>query len=151
MVTDSSGDKKPTLIDVGLGLTILLVLVAVVVGVSSLGTPYKAIVDVASYVTFVALVAIRLRTCLRLAKDSEYSGKLKAVAFFLVLGMITVVVRLRDIFRTEDRDYVRLATSIAVLLALNFSLAIVEDLLNKAVAKSQPGNAPDSPGGTSPS
>jgi hypothetical protein len=150
MVTDSTGDKKPKLVHMGRGLAILLILVAVVVGVPFLGNPYYAIAEVATYALFVAVVAVRLRSCLRLAKDSEYSAKLKAVAFWLFLAVFTVFARLGSIIGNESRDYVRLATSGVAYLALYCSLEVVEDLLKKAAAKSQPGLAPESAGGSAP-
>jgi heme/copper-type cytochrome/quinol oxidase subunit 4 len=148
MVTDSSGDKKPKLVHVGLGLVILLALIAVVVSVSSIGTPYDVVLDIACYAMFVAAVTVQLWICLRLAKGSEYSATLKLVAFLVVLAVIPVVTRLGDILRTENRDYLRLATNGGTYFALFFSLRVVQSLLMKVAAKSQPGHAPGSPAET---
>ena len=95
-MADSSGDKKPNTVHMALGSAILLVLVALVIGQSYLSNPYYAIAEVVAYGAMVALVAVRLRSCLRLARDSEYSKKLKAVAFWLVLAVFAVILQFQS-------------------------------------------------------
>jgi hypothetical protein len=143
-MTDSSGDKKPKLVDVGLGLAILLVLVALVIGASFLGNPYHAIAEVGLYALFVAVVAVRLRSCLRLAKDSVYSAKLKKVAVYLVFAVFMAIEQLVSIIGTEDSSYSRLCASLGAYLALCYLLEVVESLLKQAVAKPPTGHAPGS-------
>jgi hypothetical protein len=112
-------------------------LIALVIGMSYLSDPYCAIAAVANYAAFVAVVAVRLRACLRHARDSEYSATLKAVAFWLVLAVFSVIARLGTIIGAQNRDYIELATSGAAYMALYCSLGVVERLLKKAAAKSE--------------
>lgn len=141
MSSATSDGEKLNLVHFGLALAILLVLIAAVIGISFLGNPYYAIAEVLLYALLVTIVALRLRNCLRLAKDTVYEGKLKLVAFALVLAVFAVVARLGDIIGSENRDYIRLATGGAAYLALFFALGVVEDLLRKVVVKPQPADA----------
>jgi hypothetical protein len=109
---------------------------AVVIGFDDLPQPYYAIVQVVIYAGLVADIVRKLRTCLRLAKGSEYSSKLHGVVFWFVCGVFAVVVHLGDLFKTADRDYIRLATSLALYLALLDALELVELLLKRAIVGS---------------
>ena len=136
MASSSSGGGQAKPGNVVLGLTILVVLIAVVIGISFLSNPYYAIAELVIYGGLVAVVAAQLRTCLRLAKGSEYSSKLHGVALWVVLAVFLVVARLGDVLRTENRDYIILATSGGAYLALLYSLKLVEQLLKRGVGHS---------------
>jgi hypothetical protein len=136
MASPPSGSPQPKARDVVLGLAILVVLIAVVIGIDHLPQPYYAIGHVVIYAGLVAVIVGKLRTCLRLAKGSEYSSKLHGVVFWVVLGVFAVVAHLGDLFKTADRDYIRLATSLALYLALLYALELVELLLKRAIVGS---------------
>lgn len=132
--TSSNPSPKSGAIATGLTILILVALVAAVVGISFLPNPYYAIGEVLIYAGLVALVAGKLRACLRLAYGSEYSTTLYGIIFWVVLGVFSVVARLEDLFSTENREYIRMATSGALYLALLFSLQMIEQLLKRGAA-----------------
>jgi hypothetical protein len=151
MTSLSSSDGQPKSRNVVLGLIILLILIAAVIGISFLSNPCYALAEVVSYAGLMAVVAAQLRTCLRLARGSEYSSKLHLVAFWVVVAVFLVVARLGDLMGTENRDYIRLATSGAAYLALLFSLKLAEQLLRWGAAGiSSTPDAGTSAGATSP-
>src|SRR5262249_60442555 len=106
MSSATSDGEKLNLVHFGLALAILLVLIAAVIGISFLGNPYYAIAEVLLYALLVTIVALRLRNCLRLAKDTVYEGKLKLVVFALVLAVFSVVARLGGILGRENRAHI---------------------------------------------
>jgi hypothetical protein len=136
MASSSSGGGNSKPRNVVFGLTILILVIAAVIGISFLSNPYYAIAELVIYGGLVGVVAAQLRTCLRLAKGSEYSSKLHVVAFWIVLAVFLVVARLGDVLGTENRDYIMLATSGGTYLALLFSLKLVEQLLKRGVGHS---------------
>jgi len=138
----NSGSAQRKTGSVVIGLTILLGLIAAVVGLSCLPNPWYAVGEVAIYAVLVAVVAGKLRSCLRIAQGTEYSSALRGTVFWVVLGVFSVIAHLGDLFRTENRDYIRMATSGAVYLALLSSLNSVEQLLKRvAVGSSLPADS----------
>jgi hypothetical protein len=131
--TSNSPQSEPGPVAVTIAIVILVVVIAAVVWIYYLPPPYFAIGQVVIYASLVAVIAGKLRTCLRLAKGSEYSSKLHRVVFWLVLGVFAVVALLGNLFKTEDRDYITLATNVAVYLALLYALELVELLLKRAI------------------
>ena len=61
--------------------------------------------------------------------------------------MALVVAHLGDVLGTENRDYIRLATSGGVYLALLFSLQLIEQLLKQGVGHTIPAGAADTSAG----
>jgi hypothetical protein len=133
MASPPSGSPQPKARDVVSGLAILVVLIAVVFGIDQLPQPYYAIGQLVIYASLVAAIVGKLRTCLRLAKGSEYSSKLHGVVFWVVLGVFAVVADLGDLFGTENRDYINLATNLALYFALLSALELLERLLKRAI------------------
>jgi len=146
MASPQSASPQPKARDVVLGLAIIIVLIAAVIGSDYLPQPYCAIVPVVICAALVVGIASKLRTCLRLAKGSEYSSKVHRVVFWVVLAVFEVVPNLGNLFKTEDWDYIAFATPIAVYLALLYALELVEELLKRGTAGSS--SVPDA--GTSP-
>jgi hypothetical protein len=117
----------------------LVVVIAIVIAIPfveraqrSLPQPYHAISEVVVYAGLVTLVASKLRACLRLARGSESEPLLSTVIFWVVLGVFAVIVRLGNLFSTQDRDYIRLARNGSVYLALLSALNVVERLLKRS-------------------
>jgi hypothetical protein len=131
---------------IGIVFCILVVVIAAGIGISYLPQPYYAIGQVVIYAGLLALIAVKLRTCLGLAKGSEYHSMVRLVVIWLVVGVFSVVAHLENLFRTENRDYITLATNVAVYLALLYALVLVELLLKRATAGTGP-SAPASNGG----
>jgi uncharacterized membrane protein HdeD (DUF308 family) len=131
--SSNSPQPKPGPVAVMIGIVIVIMLIAAVVGISFLSQPYFAIGQVVIYAGLVAVIAGKLRTCLRLAQGSEYHQKVKVVVFWVVLGVFSVVVHLGDLFESENRDYITLATNVAVYLALLYALELVDLLLKRAI------------------
>jgi hypothetical protein len=132
--TTSRPQPKPGAVAIGFAIFILVVLIAAVIGIFNLPQPYFAIGQVVIYAGLLAVIAGKLRTCLGLAKGSEYHPKVQVVVFWLFLGVSSVVAHLGNLFRTEDRDYISLTTNLAVYLALLCALELVEQLLKRATA-----------------
>jgi hypothetical protein len=126
-----------------LAIVIVVALIAAIIGISFLPQPYYAIGQVVVYAGLVATIAWKLRDCLRLTKGTTYHQKLFNVVFWVVLGVLAVISHLGELFKTEDRDYIRLATNVAVYLALLFALELVEQLL-KEVGHQKPAITTDS-------
>jgi hypothetical protein len=116
----------------GVGLLIVAILIAGVIGVSFLPHPYYAIVNVVMYAVMILLLVAKLRTCFALAKGSEYYPKLQSILFWLLMAVIPVASSSGNLFLTQDRDHISLVTGVAVYLALLFALQLVEALLRKA-------------------
>lgn len=113
-------------------LIVVVVLIAAVIGISFLPQPYYAIGQVVIYAGLVAAIAGKLRTCLRLSKGTDDYQKVNVVVVWVVLGVVSVVAHLADLFKTADRDYITLATNFAVYLALLYALELVSQLLERA-------------------
>jgi hypothetical protein len=113
---------------------LLLIVVAAVSAIPFLSNPYFAIAEVLIYAGLVAVVAAQLITCLRLARGSEYTTKLRVVGFWVGAAAFILVCHLDNLLRTEDRTYIQLATSGAAYLALIFALRLVEQLLRREPA-----------------
>src|SRR5437763_4327614 len=113
-------------------IIILVLFVAAVIGINFLSNPWYALVHIAFYVVVVTLVAFQLRDCLRLAKSPAHVSKLKFIALWLALTVLAVVTHLADMLRSDNRDYVRVATDLGVYLALSWSLELVKLLLREA-------------------
>src|SRR5207253_947063 len=87
-----------------LTLALLLAVLAALIG-RFLGDPYHAIGDAVVHLAFVMYLSVPLRTCLRLAKGSEYAAKLYGVTFGFVLTVLTLVGHLVAVLDTQHRDY----------------------------------------------
>ena len=124
-----------------LGVVIILVILAVVVGASFLPKPYFAISQVVFYVSFLIVVASRLRTCNRLAKSSGLS--LMSVMIWFTLGVIGVLGNLANVIQSDNRNYITTATDMTMLLALFGALGIIETLLRKMAVDVPPGVSGD--------
>jgi hypothetical protein len=116
---------------------VLLVAVAAGVVAASLARDAAtyAIVRIGFYVCMVGLVAFHLRACFQSAKDPAIRRKLKLVAIFFALTVLTVVSNLSDMAKLENKDYLGMATDIGVYLALVFSLELVNALLTRAAGQ----------------
>src|SRR5438045_1752408 len=106
--TSSSPQPKPSTMAIAFAILIVLVLIAAVIGISFLPQPYYAIGQVVVYAGLVAALAGKLRACWRLAKGSKYYAKVQLVVLWVVLGVLSVVAHLGDLFGTENRDYITL-------------------------------------------
>jgi hypothetical protein len=131
--TSSTPKAKPGPATPTIAIGILVVLIAAVVGISLLPQPYFAIGQVVIYAGLVAAIVGKLRTCFRLAKGFEYQQKVRVVGFWVFLGVLSVVEHLWDLFQTENRDYITLATNVAVYVALLYALQLVELLLKRVI------------------
>jgi hypothetical protein len=147
--TTSSAEAKTSFVFKVFTIVIFAVMIAAAIAVFLLPRPYDAIGHVVMYVVLAAGIAVKLRTCLRLAQGSEYLSKLHGLGWWIVAGVLAVLPHLRDLFRTQDRvDYIRLATNLFLYLALLSALELVESLLKRTTAGSGSSGAASNATGT---
>jgi hypothetical protein len=116
-------------------LLVWMILVAIIesaIAVQWLRSPYFQIVFVAGYWMFIAGVANSLYDCFRAARTPEQKSQLKNVTFWFVMTVLGAGTHIVTVFRTEDRDYVRMATDFGLLIALGTVLRLVAALLKAA-------------------
>jgi hypothetical protein len=123
------------------GAAVLILLVAAAVAFPFLGKPWQAAIQIGFYALVVAVVAVQLRDCLRLATSPAHASKLRVIGVLLALTVLTVVAHLADMLRSDDRDYLRVATDVGVYLALVAALELVKQLLREA-PRPAPGERP---------
>jgi hypothetical protein len=110
-------------------VVVIAVLFASLIAFFLLPRPYDAIGIVVIYLGLLACIVAKLSTCIRLSHGSPYLLKLNGVSFWMVIGVLALLPYARDIFTTGVRDYLRLGTGLCFLLALLYSLELVETLL----------------------
>jgi hypothetical protein len=111
---------------------VLILLVAAALVALFLSKPWQAAIQIGFYALVVAVVAFQLLDCLRLATVPAHARKLKLIGLFLTLTVLAVVRHLADMLRSDDRDYLRVATDVGVYLALIAALELVKQLLREA-------------------
>ena len=139
-------------------IVILVAFIGLLIASPWLPSPFFQIFELAGYGTVIALVADRLYDCFQVARTSEQKTNLKSITFLFVLIVLAALNRVVAVFGTEDRDYVRMATDVLPLFALNTALGMVATLLKASsptVEGSQEGlptvpilDLSQSPGGT---
>jgi hypothetical protein len=115
--------------------------VAAALAAPFLGKPWQAAIQIGFYALVVAVVAVQLRDCLRPATVPAHARKLKLIGLFLTLTVLAVVTHLADMLRSNDRDYLRVATDVGEYLALVAALELVKQLLREA-PRPAPGERP---------
>ena len=118
---------------------LLLLVVAVIVAATFLGNPYFAIGNVILYVAMVTVVAFQLRACMRLAKGTEYYKMFYGVILWLAITVLGFLTHIDEAIRSDNKDFIRTATSFTIYLALSGALQLVESLLKKVVPESDGG------------
>jgi energy-coupling factor transporter transmembrane protein EcfT len=106
-------------------------IVVTAIAIFFLPNPYYAIGMLVIYASTVVAIGVKLRTCLSLAQGSEFLSPVHAIVTWFVFGVFCVVAHLVDLFRSENRDYIMLATNLGSYLALQFALGLVEQLLKR--------------------
>ncbi len=114
------------------GSMILVAILGSVIAVDWLRSPYFQIVFVAVYWMFITGVADSLYDCFRAARTPEQKSQLQHVTFWFVMTVLGAGTHIVTVFRTEDRDYVRMATDFGLLIALGTVLRMVAALLKAA-------------------
>lgn len=117
----------------------LVLVVAVLIAATFLGNPYFAIGNVILYVGAVTLVAFKLWECMRLAKGTEYHKMFFGVIVWLALTVLGFVSHVDEAIRSDNKDYIRTATSVSIYLALLSALQLVEALLKKVAPEADAG------------
>ncbi len=157
MASSTSGSPQPKPGTTAVGFKVLIIVaigvvfIAAVIGISFLPNPYFTIAVVIIYAGQVALIAARLITCLRLAQGTVYFVQLQAIFLLVCVGVGSVVGQLGDLFSTDNRTYIHLATNFSLYLSLLYSLELVHQLLRRGgVGTNSAPDAGTSPGMTSP-
>jgi peptidoglycan biosynthesis protein MviN/MurJ (putative lipid II flippase) len=112
-------------------VAVLAVVIGLIFAADRLGDPYYAIVRLIGYVVLFGYVVVRLRACFRVAGRPEWTSQLRHVAFWLGLTALGAFMHIGSLFRTRDRDLVRLGTDCCLLFALMYSLELIELILKK--------------------
>lgn len=128
----SSPEAKPGTPASVLGLVRGVIVIATGIGIVFLPQPYYAIGQVVLYLSVLALIVAKLRSCLRIAKGSEYHPMVYNIVIFVVFSMGSVGANLGSLFRTEARDFTW-APYLALYCALICALALVELLLKRSL------------------
>jgi hypothetical protein len=138
MASPSTDGNKPASGNRARGIVILVIalfLVAAIVATFFLGNPWYTIARVGFYAFVLVAICLQLRECVRLAKAPEYVSKLQLVGFWLALTALTVIGHIGQMFQSDNKDYVEVATDLGVYLALLTSLELVKMLLSRMPSK----------------
>jgi hypothetical protein len=108
-----------------------VLLVGLIVGANRLGIRNYAILNLAIYGGFLLSAVMSLRACYRVVRTPEQSGGLTFISLMLAMEVFGLAARISDVFDTEDRGHIAVATDVLLLLALIFALQFLEALLRQ--------------------
>lgn len=116
-----------------LATDLFIVLVALVVGAVAgqdfLPDRYRDVPDIATYTVAVFVIWRQSTICIRLARTVEQREKLFSMRFWVGFTVISLLLRVGDVYRPTGQHAVRFATEFGLLMAFLATLRLVECLL----------------------
>ena len=116
-----------------LATVLFIVLVALVVGAVAgqdfLPDRYRDLPDIVTYTVAVFVIWRQSTICIRLVRTVEQREKLVSVRLWVGIIVISLLLRVGDVYRPTGQHAVRFATEFGLLMAFLETLRLVECLL----------------------